>query len=309
MFAIPVRAQTGRASDAPAASPNPPASGSPEALSQARALFERGVQLSAQERWGEALDYFQRSRALAERPNTVFNLASTMMRLGRLIDARAALRDYIRLANSTHDDASRADAERMLGTVNNAIGTLALAVTPPEAEVRIDGRLAPGDGAARALELDPGAHTLTVAGRGYITSTVNVSIGQAERQSRAVTLAPVTSTGAITVQVSPATAVVRIDGRAVGVGSYSGEIAPGSHVVEVTADGYDPTRRQVLIARGDNMVVHASLSHHSSILTSPALWGTVGAVVVVGAVAAILGVVLTPPTYERGNTGTIITAP
>jgi hypothetical protein len=276
---------------------------------EARSLFERGVQLSAQERWGEALDYFQRSRALVERPNTVFNLATTLVRLGRLVEARVALQDYLRISDASRDQATRADAQRMIDNASSAIATLALAVTPADADVRIDGRATLGTGAARAIELDPGTHTLTISQRGYVTSTTPLSAGPAERMSRAIALAPLSTTGAISITAAPITATIRIDGRLVGIGSYSDALEPGSHIVEVTADGFEATRRPVVVARGDNIVIHAALSRQRNFLTSPAFLGTAGGVVVVGVVAAVLAVVLTPPSYARGSTGTLISVP
>ena len=52
-------------------------------LEEARVLFERGLALTDEERWAEALEYFRRSRAISERPSGVYNAAVALYHLGR----------------------------------------------------------------------------------------------------------------------------------------------------------------------------------------------------------------------------------
>ncbi len=47
-------------------------------VTEARALFERGSELTRQRRFSEAAESYARSAELVERPSTLFNLASTL---------------------------------------------------------------------------------------------------------------------------------------------------------------------------------------------------------------------------------------
>ncbi|MEZ4339035.1 MAG: hypothetical protein R3B82_20650, partial [Sandaracinaceae bacterium] len=55
---------------------------------EARARFAEGMAHAEHERWVEALEAFERSAALYDRVSTHINLASVLLRLGRLREAR-----------------------------------------------------------------------------------------------------------------------------------------------------------------------------------------------------------------------------
>lgn len=139
-----------------------------EAQAEARTLFDEGVSFADRERWGEALAYFQRSRALVERPSTVFNIANALVRLGRHREALEAFGDYLRLSDPTRDAARRAEAVRLQRESQAALATLTVTDLLPAAAVRQDGAPVPGSGARRELVFDPGAHTVDVTAEGFL---------------------------------------------------------------------------------------------------------------------------------------------
>jgi hypothetical protein len=65
----------------------------------------------------------------------------------------------------------------------------------------------------------------------------------------------------VTVQVEPAGAIVSVDGRTVGQSPLPKAlgIAAGNHTIEVTADGYKPQRRELLISAGTPLAVQFKL--------------------------------------------------
>ena len=156
-------------------------------VDEARELFLRGVELSEQERWGEALELFRRSRAITDRPSTTFNIAVALLRLGRPTEGLTALRDYLRIAGP-EDEARRAEAQELLELALSSVAELTLEVEPPFAEVRVDGALQAGDTRERVLTLDPGAHTVRVSAERHEPEAFEVSLLTAERASRHVTL-------------------------------------------------------------------------------------------------------------------------
>ncbi|MCB9595199.1 MAG: tetratricopeptide repeat protein [Sandaracinaceae bacterium] len=129
-----------------------------DTTARAREYFGQGVELTRQDRWGEALVYFRRSLALVERPNTLFNIAGILVRLGRGRDAVEHYERYLRVA--PEDDPDRAAALAALEDARAALAHLRLSVRPADAELRVDGLRIDGEGSERELVLDPGEHVI-----------------------------------------------------------------------------------------------------------------------------------------------------
>ena len=276
----------------------------------ARALFERGVELADEERWGEAVEYFRRSRALEPRAVTVFNLAAALMRLGRPTAALEALEDYAQLAGE--DDPRREDARELSEVALAAVAHLTLTVEPPGARLRVDGELAAGEGATRELRLDPGEHRLSLEAEGHLPESLVVALLDGERAARSVALALRTEpTGPARLRVTSdrADAVILVDDREVGRGTYLAELEPGDHVVEVRAEGFEPFRRSFTLGAAERRDVQAALAPIEStpLVEEPALWITVSGVVLAGVAAGIAIAALsgTDAPYG-GSTGVVI---
>ena len=131
----------------------------------ARSLFEQGLRFVDQERWGEALECFRRSRTMVERPNTIYNLGLASFRLGRHNDAIRAFEEYLHLPSVRRDRPQRERAARMRAESLAAVSTLQLFIEPGSSEVRVDGVLvsATNGGPVREILLDPGVHSLEAA--------------------------------------------------------------------------------------------------------------------------------------------------
>ncbi len=157
-----------------AAPPEAAETASAEVMSRARELFGQGVELTRQDRWGEALVYFRRSLALVERANTLFNIAGILVRLGRGREAVEHYQRYLRVAPA--DDPDRAAALAALETARGALARLRIVVTPEAAELRVDGLRIEGEGGTRELVLDPGEHVLDLHVAGYHREVLRVSL-------------------------------------------------------------------------------------------------------------------------------------
>src|SRR5687768_2935276 len=101
---------------------------------EAQALFRRGVELGEHERWAEALENFRRSRDLAERPNTVFNIGFALSRLGGFLQAIEAFDRYLALTEGEATE-RRSEAIRLRGQALASLGEISLHVGPPDARV------------------------------------------------------------------------------------------------------------------------------------------------------------------------------
>ncbi|MDQ3037753.1 MAG: tetratricopeptide repeat protein [Myxococcota bacterium] len=162
------------------------ASGSAEA----QALFRRGVELGEQDRWAEALEDFRRSRALAERPNTVFNIGFALYRLGRYSQAIDVFEEYLALTEGETSE-RRDEVVRLRGEAIASLAEIELEVVPPDARVLVDGEPAVvASGSPRTLRLDPGRHVLRGTAPGYEEGVLSTSVLAGEHGGRTLALTP-----------------------------------------------------------------------------------------------------------------------
>lgn len=273
---------------------------------EARARFEAGRTHARAERWADALLEFQASEALAARAVTEFNIAATLLRLGR---AREALAMVERLeARSDLDDRIAGDVVALRAAARDAIRTLAVAVSPTSARIEVDGAVIAGDGSPRAIPLDPGPHTIVVTAPGFSERRVTLA---ADAVTLGVELAALPAV--IVVDASEPDARIAIDDADVGFGHAETEVSVGAHVVSVIREGRAPFEADVTVAAGERIVVRAALALPVAAEAAPPrpeedpiLWIAIaGGVAVVGAAIAI-GVILSAPQPSGGSTGIVI---
>lgn len=250
---------------------------------EARALFEQGRAHAAEERWVEALEAFRRSRELVERPSTVFNVATTLVRLGRAQEALRTIADLERIADPRQHAQILRDAAEIRRQAEASLRHVTLRVVPADAVVEVDGILVPGRGTERTMVLDPGAHALVVTAEGHAAERFVLEPGN---DLRDVALVPLDGTLHIVPSVD--FAVVRVDGVERGTGRLSLTLPPGTYAVGITALGHVPYERSVDLAAGMTLTIDAALEPvppEASVAESPLFWGLLG-----GGAAVLIGV-------------------
>lgn len=152
----------------------------------ARVLFEEGVAFADKNQWQDASDRFQRALALRPSPVIMYNLASALEQLGRLVEASELLRRIP--GDEQADDELRAAAQISLSEIAPRIARITLHAEGMQSGDRIaidksellDAQL------DVAVPIDPGPHVLS-ARRGKETlATKDVVL--AEGQALEVTL-------------------------------------------------------------------------------------------------------------------------
>jgi tetratricopeptide (TPR) repeat protein len=292
------------------APPQEEAPGDPR-LEEARVLFERGLALVDEERWAEALEYFRRSRALAERPSSIYNAAVALYHLGRYREAVVAFDDYLALTTREEDGQRYAEAERYLEQMQRNLGRLTLTVTPPDAEIAVDGAPVSGEGEHRVLHLDPGSRNITISAEGYQTRRISLSVLEGQVHERSIALRESSDT-ILGIRADVDEATIYVDGVAVGRGSVELPVEPGSHDVEIEADGYHDYGEEVEVEFGALHRVDAALrpvDEERSFFSSPWPW-IIGGVLVLAAAAVTIGIVVSqqsdPLQDYNGTTGVVI---
>ncbi|MCB9592507.1 MAG: PEGA domain-containing protein [Sandaracinaceae bacterium] len=274
----------------------------------ARAAFEEGRQHAAAERWAEALEDFERSFELFERPPTLFNIASVLVRLGRAREAIATIDRYVELTAASPDRRMLRDAQALREVAAQSLRTLELEVAPDDARVTVDGDVAEGSGPRRSIVLDPGAHVLEITAPGHAPA-------RNELPSDATTLA-------VTLDVLPGElelgsdvegAELSVDGEPVGTTQATLTLAAGMHAVRVVAEAHEPFERQVQVQPGETIRVFAQLVpiiDEPGVLESPLFWGIAGGVLAVGVVVLVLALTIEGPVADPyGGTAQVVVQP
>jgi len=130
------------------------------------------------------------------------------------------------------------------------LGYLQVVSDPPGANVFIDGREqgAAGQTPFRSV-VDTGTHHLTLERAGFAPEERDVEVDVGAELRLNVPLARV-DYGRLRVVASQPHARVLVDGEEVGEVPYEGQVSPGSHEVEVEADGMKTFSADVTIERG-----------------------------------------------------------
>lgn len=108
-----------------------------------------------------------------------------------------------------------------------------------------------------------GAHTVMLRGEGDLgtqPATTSVKLGDVTR----LALAAEPLTSSLRVVPVPAGATVSIDAVVVGQGVWEGKLREGAHRVEVAAEGFLPTRKDVRLAKDERSAVTVSLERDPS---------------------------------------------
>lgn len=137
-----------------------------------------------------------------------------------------------------------------------APGELALSSEPSGANVTVDGEFQ--GQTPLTLELSPGkSHRLDVFKPGYARYNDALEMTAASSDKRTVTLKALL--GEVRLRISPANAVVRINGKMVGTGVQTVSLPAVEHTVEVSLDGYATVRQRVTPRPGLPQLVDVTL--------------------------------------------------
>ena len=181
----------------PAAAQEPP-----EAKTEAKQLFEEGLELAASDRWAEALAAFRRSGTLVPRSSTSYNIANALYRLDRPVDGLEELDRYEKFSDVRYNYAAQQRGEALRDLLEGAVAEVNLTVRPSDAKLFVDGALLPGEGVGRRLRLNPGAHSLRLTRDAHQTAFRELKLDAGARESLAIALEPLVAASPPAVGVS-----------------------------------------------------------------------------------------------------------
>ncbi len=131
-------------------------------------------------------------------------------------------------------------------SLTKSIGTISFRLSPPDAEVFINGRLTN----ERTVELQPGDHVIEVRKENYLTKYDTISIAPAAFVEKDYSL--VKNTTQLTLNIIPGNALIKINNRAY-TNVENLELAEGTYLIEVIKEGYNKFTETIKIERNKNI--------------------------------------------------------
>ena len=154
---------------------------SPEELQAARELFQEAFKDEQEKRYPDALEKFERVAKVKESASVRYRIATVLVAMGRLREARDMYRALAAAKPSLPpSDQETADsaAERAV-EIHGRIPKLALRVQdnpPPDVRVTVDGAPVPISTTPRTIELDPGDHVVAATARDSMPSEETITL-------------------------------------------------------------------------------------------------------------------------------------
>ena len=317
------------ASGAPAQAAEPTPAVDPK-LAQARELYLQGVELVKAAQWSGALAAFERSAVLRPHATTEFNIGACERAMGRYTSARESFHRALARARTAPDELAPSlsgEAEGFVAEIDRLIARVRVRLNPSNAAVAVDGRPLrragaagrwiagleqPGPGqrvgaAGFELELNPGAHVITLSRKGYADAVINRSFAPGARAELTLELERLPATLHVSSNVSGA--LVMVDTRDVGPVPVSVLRPGGNYRVLVSKDGYEPYEAQVMVQAGEQTSLRAQLYAEKTPLTKRWWFWTAAAGVLVGGALATYALTRPdpePPPYDGGSTGWVV---
>jgi len=173
------------------AQPKPWADGVPEAIQkQASALYEEGNTLFAQQAHAPALEKYRAAVDLWNHPLIQFNLAVTLIRLDRILEAAEHLDKALRYQEAPYKEELYQQALDYQRLVQGRVGFVEASCAQAGAKVLLDGKRwfnCPGTQKIRAMA---GEHTLVGELRGFLTASQPLIVLGGATVSKKVELLP-----------------------------------------------------------------------------------------------------------------------
>ena len=256
----------------------------------ARALFRRGAEAYADERYPEALEAFEASYRVRQVPVVLFNLAQTLRALDRPAEAIEAYRRYLH-TDTELDDERRAAVEAVVAELAPQVSFVRLEVFPDGAEVRVDGRVLGSAPFEDRVAIDPGERRFEATADGHVAAARTVTLAVGERATLRLALREEAPSGTLRLRANVAGASVVVDEEPRGVTldaeALELRLSLGRHELTIDADGFRSHTEHVDLARDEVRELDVTLERRESLAGKWWLWAGVGGAVLVGVVIAL----------------------
>jgi hypothetical protein len=247
----------------------------------ARILYEDGD-------YTGALTKLESAYATSKDPRLLWNMAACEKALRHYASVIERLERYLNEGGALLGDEERQATHQLVDTVREFVNELRLDVQPAGVDVLVDGAKLATTPLARPLWVDMGRRRLRFEKAGYVPYETEMDLSGGSSVDLKVELSPEVHEGTLRI-VSDPSAVISIDGHVVGTASWAGQLPSGAHTVQISAQGKQPHKADVVIKDHDTSALHINLIDEQKAPgayakdSSGALWWIVGGVALAGA--------------------------
>jgi hypothetical protein len=233
--------------------PTPAPAGDAAALDEAKRHFTQGVALYNDGNFNAALAEFDAANKAHKSPGFLYNIGLTQKALFRYSESIDSLTRYL-------DEAQREpgkplsservnEVKQLINEMKALLADVALGVDPDGAQVIVDGRVF-GNSPLSGMRLAAGHHVLELSADGYKPARREIDLTAGAPLALTIKLEAIPKSGKVHITASVKNAMVRVDGKGVGIAPVDLELPIGGHSLEVTSEGYRPTVAELVIAGG-----------------------------------------------------------
>ncbi|MEO7037394.1 MAG: PEGA domain-containing protein [Polyangiaceae bacterium] len=160
-------------------------------LSQARAQFQRAIELEQAGNYTSALEIFRNVGEVRMTPQVRFHIATCEEKLGRLVTALGGYQLALADADSVGED-FKGEVDRAVTRLQGSIPKLVInrGAGGEAAEIQLDGVDLGASSVGVAVPLDPGPHAVTARAPNFLPFSQTVTIAENDQKSVDVTLTP-----------------------------------------------------------------------------------------------------------------------
>jgi hypothetical protein len=248
----------------------------------AKASYESAKLLFRDGDFKGALVQFQSAYGASKDARLKWNLAACEKNLRHYSQVKRLLREYVAESEKLTDE-DRNDAVELLRVIEPFTAKLRIEASEPDAAVYIDDVAVGKTPLPAPVELDIGVHKVRVQKDDYEAFALDVPVGGAPELSMNAKLVRIVHEGRLVLK-APSNAVVTLDGKVVGQGSYQGVLHSGGHSLRVTAPDFRSYQSEILVE--DNKVRTLDITLEPEVKKGVPTWVWVlsGSVVAAGAV-------------------------
>jgi hypothetical protein len=203
---------------------------------EARAHFQRGLELSDDQAWDAAYAEYVTSIALYPTKAATKNAALCLRMMHRYAEALDMIESFTRFPNLT--DADRTFADREMQDLKRFVGLLVIRGSDEGAQVSVDGGDRGRTPLKAPLRVTAGSHVVRVFKPGFAPFERQLVLAGGQTVSVDVRLEPVTQAGRLrVVDQANSHAQVLVDGAAVGTAPWEGPVGAGVHTAALKGEG------------------------------------------------------------------------
>lgn len=261
-----------QAQPAPSASGSGASTAEQAALTTAKELFRRGVQLHSEGNVRGALDFFLESRRVYASSQNTINAALCLEKLGRFDEAIVLYEDALQRFSTQMSETNRTGTVSVIARLKNQVTMLTVDSTNGST-VLLDGKVVAKIPQKSPLAVLPGNHLIKVTKEGYQNAERSINLSAGQSLTLELPLERLKQLGALRIEDTNSDgATIFIDGKPAGPSPFEGNLPPGPHLVWSRAADRGSGPQRAVVLDGQTTLVRlesARLAKQVTISTNP----------------------------------------